>query len=169
MYKGVEFSINGDGFMDHSWGARKTHVPGSRWILAIVDPECFFMALPLLTDVGRFMAGYVAFDGKLRMLTNDFDINMTMRDDWFTPAACDARFFDEDGRGFRLSGRSLGPSSSQPFLGGKAYTHALAEFEFGGRIGRGFLESSAPENLLPSMNKAYQLDPAGIWCARQGL
>lgn len=162
-WNGEKIDIQGDGFMDHSWGVRKTHLPGSRWILAIFDPACFVMAIPVLTDSGRFMAGYAAFDGRLVRLANDYSIDMTMRDDWITPAACDARLFDEEGRGIRIVGRAVGPGSSQPYIHGKAYTHVMAEFEFGGRVGRGILESSVPEKLSPALAQAYGLSPEGIW------
>ena len=160
---GERTAVDGDGFMDHSWGIRRTHLPGSRWIIAVFAPETFVMALPLLSDGGRAMAGYMALDGRLTKLAQDFEVNVTMRDDWTTPASCDARLFDEEGRGVRLLGTSRGPSSVLPFVGGKMYCHALAEYELGGRLGRGLLESSAPSVLTAAHVAELGLDPNGIW------
>lgn len=160
---GQSTEVEGDGFMDHSWGTRHKHLPGSRWIISVFDPETFVMALPLLAESGKAMAGYLAHDGKLTKLSHDFDVNMTMRDDWITPAACDARIFDEFGRGYAVRGTTTGPSSIHPFTGGKMYCHALAEFELGGRVGRGLLESSAPSAMYSSLLTEYGLRPDGIW------
>jgi hypothetical protein len=147
-WDGREYPIDGDGFHDHSWGRRKEPLPGSRWIVAVFDPEFYIMAMPILgSDAKSRMLGYICHGGQLRSLVGDVEMGYTMRDDWITPAACDARLFDEDGRGFRLVGRSIGPSSSQPFPQGKFVTHAQAEFECGGRIGRGLIESTAPRFL----------------------
>ena len=162
-FDGETTQVSGDGFMDHSWGTRHKHLPGSRWIIAVFDPETFVMALPLLSERGRAMAGYLAYDGRLTKLDHDFDVNMTMRDDWITPAACDARLFDELGRGIAVRGTTKGPSSIHPFTGGKMYCHALAEFEMGGRLGRGLLESSAPSAMYSTLLDEYQLKPDGIW------
>ena len=157
-YKGHAFTINGDGFHDHSWGRRKEQLPGSRFCVAVFDPEFFFLAMPVLGDDDRTtMLGYVAADGRLRRLANDYEMGYTMRDDWITPASCDARLFDEDGRGFRLLGRTVGPSSWQPFPQGKFVTHAKAEFECGGRLGRGILESTAPRYLSSAQLAAIGL------------
>jgi hypothetical protein len=149
-FRGSAFEIRGDGFHDHSWGRRKEQLPGSRWIVAVFDPGFYIMAMPVLgSDRSSVMLGYVCEGGKLRRLVGDVEMGYSFRDDWITPAACDARLFDEDGRGYRLIGKSVGPSSSQPFPEGKFVTHAQAEFECGGRIGHGIIESTAPRFLSP--------------------
>jgi hypothetical protein len=38
--------------------------------------------LPLLGETGRAMAGQPAYEGRLVKLAQDYDVNMTMRDDW---------------------------------------------------------------------------------------
>jgi hypothetical protein len=93
---------------------------------------------------------------------------MTMRDDWITPASCDARLFDEEGRGLAVRGWTKGPSSIHPFVGGKMYCHALAEFEMGGKLGRGLLESSAPSAMTAAHLAEYGLSPDGIWAPSAG-
>jgi hypothetical protein len=162
-YDGRRVEFNGDGFMDHSWGVRRQHLPGSRWLVAVFDPTFFVMAIPILTDQGRHMVGYVMDQGVLGALSSDFDINMSFRDDWITPAGCDASLFDHNGRGYRLTARTAGQSSIQPFGHGKLVVHAPAIYECGGRIGRGVLESSSPRTMMPSEIAALGLDPASWW------
>lgn len=157
----VEFDA--DGFMDHSWGVRRQHLPGSRWLVAVFDPTFYLMAIPILTDQGKHMVGYVMDQGVLGALSSDFDINMTFRDDWISPAGCDASLFDHNGRGYRLTARTIGASSIQPFGHGKLVVHAPAIYECGGRIGRGVLESSSPRTIMPSEIAALGLDPASWW------
>src|SRR5437867_3884013 len=103
--------------------AAKNNSRGSRFVVAVFDPEFFLLAMPILGDDDRTtMLGYVANGGKLRRLTNDFEMGYSFRDDWITRHSCDARLFDEDGRGFRLLGQTVGPSSCQPFPQGKFVT-----------------------------------------------
>jgi len=162
-HDGHEVEIDADGFADHSWGVRRTHLPGSRWLVAVFDPTFFVMAIPILTDQGRHMVGYVMDQGILGALTSDYDINMGFRDDWITPAGCEASLWDHNGRGYLLRGRTVGPSSIQPFGHGKLVTHAPARYECGGRIGRGVLESSSPRRMTPTEIAALDLDPASWW------
>ena len=65
---GRTVEINADGFCDHSWGVRRSHLPGSRWLVAVFDPTFFIMAIPILTDQGRHMVGYVMDGGVLGAL-----------------------------------------------------------------------------------------------------
>ncbi len=162
-HDGGTVEINADGFADHSWGVRRKHLPGSRWLVAVFDPTFFVMAIPILTDAGRHMVGYVLDGGVLGALSSDYDVNMTFREDWITPAGCDARLWDHNGRGYRLTGHTVGPSSIQPFGHGKQVTHAPALYECGGRIGRGVLESSSPRRLMPSELAALDLAPDSWW------
>jgi hypothetical protein len=162
-YRGRTVPVQADGFMDHSWGVRRQHLPGSRWMVAIFDPTFFVMAIPILTDQGKHMVGYVMDQGVLGALTSDYDINMTFRDDWISPQACDATLFDHNGRGYHITGHTVGPSSIQPFGHGKLVTHAPARYECGGRIGRGVLESSSPRSMMPSEIAALNLDPTSWW------
>lgn len=162
-HDGRDVEINADGFADHSWGVRRSHLPGSRWLVAVFDPTFFVMAIPILTDQGRHMVGYVMDQGILGALSSDYDINMGFRDDWITPAGCEASLWDHNGRGYLLRAATVGPSSIQPFGHGKLVTHAPARYECGGRIGRGVLESSSPRRMTPSEIAALDLDPASWW------
>ena len=161
--RGEEFNIHADGFSDHSWGVRRSHVPASRFIVAVFDPEFYIMAMPLLTNEGPHMLGYIRDGGAHHPLIATSAMGYSFRDDWFTPSGCDAQLYIDTHRGYRLFGRSVGPSSTQPMGHGKLVTHAMAEFECGGRLGRGILESSLPRAMLPAQIKELGVDPASWW------
>ncbi|MBN8848634.1 MAG: hypothetical protein J0I73_11130 [Sphingomonas sp.] len=162
---GGRVDVDAYGYMDHSWGERKNHFPASKWIFAAFDPETFVQAFPVMSLDGgsKHLLGYVAVDGKLRKLTDDYETGFGIRDDWMTPSACDFRVKDEDGRLFRFTGTTSGPESIYPFLHGKFCVHALASFDFEGRPGRGLLENSPPRAIPGVYQERYELDPSGIW------
>jgi hypothetical protein len=157
--------VDAYGYMDHSWGERKNHFPASKWIFAAFDEENFVQAFPVMSLDGasKHLLGYVAVDGQLRKLTDDYDTGFGIRDDWMTPSSCDFRVVDEDGRRFRFTGQTSGPESVYPFLHGKFCVHALASFDFGGRPGRGLLENSPPRAIPGIYRDRYELAADGIW------
>lgn len=157
--------VDAYGYMDHSWGERKNHFPASKWIFAAFDSENFVQAFPVMSLDGasKHLLGYVAVDGKLRKLTDDYETGFGIRDDWMTPSACDFRVIDEDGRRFRFTGETTGPASLYPFLHGKFCVHALARFDFDGRPGRGLLENSPPRAIPIAYQDRYDLAADGMW------
>lgn len=162
---GERVAIDAYGFLDHSWGVRKSHFPASKWIQAFVDPQNFVQCFPVMSMDGasKFLIGYACRDGKLRQLTNDFDTGWMLRDDWITPGGCDARLVDEDGRVFHVKGKSVGPSSVYPFLHGKYCVHVLAEFDLDGKPAIGMLENTGPW-LIPGMYmEQYGLEERSMW------
>ena len=168
---GETTAIDAYGFMDRSWGERKSHIPASKWVFAVFDPQNFVHAFPVMSPAGtNHLIGYVCVDGKLRQLTDDFETGFQIREDWLTPAACDFRVNDEDGRKFRFVGKSFGPESIYPFLHGKFCVHAAATFEFEGRKGegKGWLENSPPRALLPGYVDHYKLKDLGMWMRPPG-
>ena len=161
---GQEFAVHGSGFSDHSWGVRRRHLPASRSYFCIFDPEFYLMALPVLTDEGeRHLLGYVRCDGQLGRLGSDSTFGYAMRDDWITVAGCDSFFRDDLERGFHITGRTLSESSTWAMGHGKLVHHAVAEFECGGRLGRGILEVAHPRKMRPDQVAESGLDPAGWW------
>ncbi|NWG53013.1 MAG: hypothetical protein HXY28_04785 [Hydrogenophilaceae bacterium] len=149
-WRGEPFAIDACGFADHSWGVRRQHVPASRFVVAVFDEEFYIMAMPILTDDGPHMLGYVRDGGRFTTLVAPVDMGYSFRDDWFTPAGCDARLTTQEGRVYRLTGRSVGDSSTQPMGHGKLVTHAIGAFECEGRMGRGVIESSLPRKMPPA-------------------
>lgn len=150
VHDGKTFEADACGFSDHSWGVRRRHVPASRFVVAVFDPEFYILAMPILTDDGAHMLGYVRDKGRFAALVGPVDMGFSFRDDWFTPAGCDATLTTEEGRVYRLRGRSVGDSSTQPMGHGKLVTHAIGGFECDGREGRGLIESSLPRRMPPS-------------------
>ncbi|MGV0794715.1 DUF7064 domain-containing protein [Mycolicibacterium sp. XJ1819] len=157
--------IDAFGYMDHSWGERKNHFPASKWIFACADQNNFVQAFPVLAADGqtRNIIGYAARDGRLRKLDNEYSTGYSIRDDWLTPSACDAELRDEDGRVFRLTGRTQGPEGIYPFLHGKFCVHALAGFTLDGRPAKGLLENSPPRAMPTHIVDHYGIDPSGMW------
>lgn len=158
-------AIDAFGYMDHSWGERRSHFPASKWIFACVDDGTFVQAFPVLGADGRSrtIIGYAARDGLLRKLVGDYSTGYSIRDDWLTPSGCDAELRDEDGRGFRLTGRTQGPAGIYPFLHGKFCVHALADLTLDGRPAKGLLENSPPRVMPAHAVDTYGLDLSGIW------
>ena len=147
---GETFEVGGSGFMDHSWGVRRKHLPSSRSYFCVFDSEFYLMAIPVLSEAGeRRVLGYVQADGKLGRLGTDSRLGYSIRDDWVTVAGCDSYFYDEFDRGFHITGHTIGPSSTQTMGHGKLVHHAVAEFECGGRMGRGILETAHPKVMHP--------------------
>lgn len=167
---GQRVTIDAYGFTDHSWGVRKNHFPASKWVQAFVDPENFVQCFPVSSVDGasRFLIGYACRDGKLRKLTDDFETNFTMREDWITPAACDARFVDEDGRTFRVKGKTVGPESVYPFLHGKYCVHVLAEFDLDGKPAMGMLENTNPWQIPTVYTERYGVAERSMWTRAPG-
>jgi hypothetical protein len=163
-------AIDAFGYTDHSWGERKNHFPASKWLLAVFDEGHFVQAFPVLGVDGasRFLIGYAARDGRLRKLTNDFATGFAIREDWLTPASCDATLTDEDGRTFRLAGETFGPEGIYPFLHGKFCVHAGSRFTMDGRVGKGLLENSPPRAILGGYVERYGLDTGGMWLRPPG-
>lgn len=158
-------AIDAYGYMDHSWGERRSHFPASKWIFACAGEDAFVQAFPVLGADGRSrsLIGYAARDGRLRKLVGDYSTGWSVRDDWLTPSACDAELTDEDGRVFRLTGRTRGPEGIYPFLHGKFCVHALADFMLDGHPAKGLLENSPPRAMPAHASDAYNLSPSGMW------
>ena len=98
-YRGQELAIHGYGFSDHSWGVRKSHLPASRSLFCVFDADFYLMAIPISTGTARTMVGYSYKDGLLGRLNATSEMGYCFRDDWITPASCNAKLFDEHGRG----------------------------------------------------------------------
>lgn len=162
-HAGHAFNIDACGFSDHSWGVRRRHVPASRFVVAVFDPEFYILAMPILTDDGPHMLGYVRDEGRFSTLVGPVDMGFSFRDDWFTPSACDATLTTDDARMYRLRGRSVGDSSTQPMGHGKLVTHAIGAFECQGRTGRGIIESSLPRRMSASQISDLGLSPDSWW------
>lgn len=162
IWRGREFPIDCVGFSDHSWGVRRQHLPASRSLFCVFDEDFYITAIPVSTGTARSMVGYVFKDGVLGRLGSECRMGYGFRDDWVTPAGCEAELFDDKGRTFRVSGRTLGPSSTWPMGHGKFVTHATAAFECDGREGSGILESSQFKGVPPSA-AALGLDPDSWW------
>ena len=161
-YRGKEFNINAVGFSDHSWGERRTHLPASRSLFCVFDDDFYLMAIPICSGTTRNMVGYLYRDGLLGMLQTDCEMGYKFRDDWLTPAGCDARLVDEHGRVILLKGWTIGPSSSQSMGHGKYVTHCVAGFGCEGRRGSGILESSQFKGMPPSI-RALDIDHESWW------
>tara|TARA_R110001606_G_scaffold216728_1_gene364620 strand:+ start:8614 stop:9597 length:984 start_codon:yes stop_codon:yes gene_type:complete len=161
---GQTIEVDAYGFMDRSWGERKSHIPASKWVFAVFDPGTFIHCFPVLSAKGtKHLIGYAAADGKLRPLTDDFDTGFSIGEDWLTPTACDFRAVDKDGREFRMTGRAQGPESIYPFLHGKFCVHVNASFEFAGKSGKGWLENSPPRAIPPTYVEHFGLKQRGMW------
>lgn len=163
VHSGNVFDIDACGFSDHSWGVRRHHVPASRFVVAVFDPEFYILAMPILTDSGAHMLGYVRDLGRFDRLVGPVDMGFSFRDDWFTPSACDATLTTEEGRMFRLRGRSVGDSSTQPMGHGKLVTHAIGAFECRGQSGKGIIESSLPRRMPAAQVAELGLAPDSWW------
>ncbi|WP_176594688.1 hypothetical protein [Sphingobium sp. EM0848] len=166
VWRGREFPIDAAGFSDHSWGARRKHLPASRSLFCVFDEDFYITAIPVSTGPARSMVGYVYKDGVLGRLQSESKMGYSFRDDWITPAGCEAELIDDKGRVFHLSGRTFGPSSTWPMGHGKLVTHASAGFRCEGREGSGILESSQYAGLPPSV-ATLGLDPASWWINEQ--
>lgn len=162
VWRGREYPVDAMGFSDHSWGVRRAHLPASRSLFCVFDEDFTITAIPISTGPARSMVGYVWRDGVLGRLQSESKMGYSFRDDWITPAGCEAELIDDKGRVFRLSGWTFGPSSTWPMGHGKLVTHASAGFRCDGREGSGILESSQYKGLPPSV-AALGLDPASWW------
>ncbi|OYW88167.1 MAG: hypothetical protein B7Z20_03225 [Sphingobium sp. 32-64-5] len=162
VWRGREFAVDAVGFSDHSWGVRRKHLPASRSLFCVFDEDFYITAIPVSTGPARSMVGYVYRDGVLGRLSSDCRMGYSFRDDWITPAGCEAELIDDKGRTFHLSGRTFGPSSTWPMGHGKLVTHAAAAFRCDGREGSGILESSQFKGLPPAV-AALGLDPDSWW------
>jgi hypothetical protein len=167
---GQRVEIDAYGYLDHSWGVRKDHFPASKWIQAIADAENFLHVFVVsgVDGASRFSIGYACRDGKLRRLTDDFETGFTMRDDWVTPAACDARFVDEDGRTYHVKGRATGAESIYPFLHGKFCVHVLADFDLDGKPAKGLLENTNPWAIPSVYTDRYAVADRSMWTRAPG-
>jgi hypothetical protein len=162
--RGAAHRVGGAGFMDHSWGVRRAHLPASRSYFCVVDSSFYLAAMPVLGLGGeRRMLGYVFADDKLGRIGTDSRLGYSLRDDWITVAGCDSYFYDEFDRAFHIIGRTIGTASSQPMGHGKLVHHAVAEFEIGGRLGRGILEQAHPKHMRPDLIEEIGLDPKSWW------
>jgi hypothetical protein len=161
-YRGQEIEVNSVGFSDHSWGVRKSHLPASRSLFCVFGEDFYITAIPISTGAARAMVGYVMKDGLLGRLSSQSEMGYSFRDDWLTPAGCNADLIDEDGRKFRVTGHTIGPSSTQPLGHGKFVTHATANFICDGRQGSGILESSQFKGIPPGVT-ALGIDPNSWW------
>ena len=166
VYRGKTFTIKGQGFTDHSWGVRRSHLPASRSMWATFGEDFYLMAIPISTGTERTMVGYAYKDGVLGRLMTESEMGYSFRDDWITPSGCDARLLDDKGRMFNLRGQSFGPPSTWPMGHGKLVTHASAGFLCEGRIGSGILESAQFKGLPPAV-AALGL-PADSWWINEG-
>lgn len=161
-YRGTAFDVHAFGFSDHSWGVRRRHLPASRSLFCVFGPDFSICAIPISTGSARTMVGYVRHGGKLGRLMVESEMGYSFRDDWVTPAGCDARLVDDLGRTFTVRGRTVGPSSSQPMGHGKFVTHAVAGFECEGRRGNGILESAQFSGPPPAI-RHLGLEPGSPW------
>jgi len=161
-YKGREFPINAVGFSDHSWGVRRSHLPASRSLFCVFDEDFYIMAIPVCSGTTRSMVGYLFRDGKVGVLQTESEMGYSFRDDWVSPAGCNARLIDEHGREVRLKGWTIGPSSTQTMGHGKYVTHCVAGFECEGREGSGILESAQFKGMPPSI-RALDVDHDSWW------
>jgi hypothetical protein len=161
-YRGATFDVCAVGFSDHSWGVRKTHLPASRALFCVFGEDFYITAIPVSTGQSRMMVGYVFKDGILGRLASTCEMGYRFRDDWITPAGCDARLVDDQGREFHVTGWTFGPSSTQTMGHGKYVTHAAAGFRCADRRGSGILESSQFKGMPPSI-AALGLDPGSWW------
>ena len=162
-FKGRSVPVNAAGFSDHSWGVRRQHLPASRCLFAAFDADFYIMAIAVLTQTDRRMIGYAWADGRLGMVGDDSQLGYAIAEDWFTVAGCDAHLIDEHGRHFHVTGRTIGPSSTQPMGHGKLVHHAVAKFACDGRDGRGILETSFPTTMLPGQVEELGLAPDSWW------
>jgi hypothetical protein len=160
-YRGKTFDVDAVGFNDHSWGVRRSHLPASRSLFCVFDENFCIMAIPVSTGTQRTMVGYVYRDGKLGRLLTESKMGYSFRDDWVTPAGCDALLVDDLGRELHLEGWTFGPCSTQPMGHGKYVTHAGAGFRCDGREGSGILESAQFKGVPPSLRELGL--PADSW------
>ncbi|MBA2933782.1 hypothetical protein HZF05_06675 [Sphingomonas sp. CGMCC 1.13654] len=149
-WKGREIAIRAGGFSDHSWGVRRQHLPASRSFFCVFGDDFYAMAIPISTGSTRAVVGYVFADGKLGRLESESALGYHFREDWVSPAGCDARLVDEHGRVFAITGETFGPSSTWPMGHGKFVTHAPARFQCDGRDGQGILESAQFAAIPPA-------------------
>ena len=152
-YRGREFIIDAVGFSDHSWGVRRNHLPASRSLFCVFHKDFYIMAIPVCSGTARSMVGYVYKDGVLGHLLTESEMGYSFRDDWVTPAGCDATLRDDQGRTFHLKGWTFGPSSTQTMGHGKFVTHAGAGFMCDGFMGSGILESAQFKGPTPGILK----------------
>lgn len=163
-YAGETFDVSGAGFNDHSWGVRRRHLPASRSYFCVFDPEFYLAAMPVLTEEGeRRMLGYVRHGGKLGRLGTDSRLGYSLQDDWITVGGANSYFYDEHDRGFHVTGRTIGAASSQTMGHGKLVHHAVAQFECGGRLGQGILETAHPKRMRPDQVEELGLDVNSWW------
>lgn len=167
---GKRQDVNAYGYMDHSWGVRKHHFPGSKWILSIAEPGDFVHVFVVADAAGTsaHAIGYACRDGKLRRLVDDFETGFTMRDDWLTVAKCDARFVDEDGRTFQVKGQTMGSECAFPYLHGFACVHALAGSDLDGRPAKGLLENTNPIAPPPAYVERFGIEQRSMWMKPPG-
>lgn len=161
-WKGRSIPIRAGGFSDHSWGVRRQHLPASRSFFCVFDPDFYAMAIPISTGTTRAVVGYVFADGKLGRLESETALGYRFREDWVSPAGCDARLIDEHGREFAITGETFGPASTWPMGHGKFVTHAPARFRCGDRAGQGILESAQYMGVPPAA-RALGLAPESWW------